>query len=302
MPNHDKPLRQHLISLLEGGHAHATFDAIIANVPASSAAKNPLAIPTPSGCFSNTCAWRNGTFSNSAATRRYLSAQWPDDYWPKTAAPPTPAAWNASIKKFRADLKAMQALVRIRRTDLFAKIPWGDGQTILREACSIADHNSHHLGQMLDVRRLLGAWPMEELHPDESDPAASPATASQGSRDHCSRATLRQSPAPASHPSHRTNLLVDAAPRQTSPPDAHASTNPSPRPTPSYAPAGNQSRSTISRILNGRSPPPPGRISIRLPARSINSAINSTPFRHRILLPAGKNPRDLQYPPTAPAP
>jgi len=52
----------------------------------------------------------------------------------------------------------MQKLVANQKTDLFAPIPWGDGQTILREALLVADHNAYHLGQMLDVRRMLGAW------------------------------------------------------------------------------------------------------------------------------------------------
>ena len=90
---------------------------------------------------------------------KYTSRKWPEEYWPKTDAPPSPAAWNASVKKFHQDLKAMQKLVKEPETDLFARIPWGDGQTILREALLLADHNAYHLGQMLDVRRLLGAWP-----------------------------------------------------------------------------------------------------------------------------------------------
>jgi hypothetical protein len=63
-----------------------------------------------------------------------------------------------SIQQFRADLKAMQALVADPKINLFAKIPWGDGQTILREALLVADHNAYHLGQLVDARRLLGAW------------------------------------------------------------------------------------------------------------------------------------------------
>ena len=74
-------------------------------------------------------------------------------------APPSAAAWIASIKKFRQDLKAMQALVKNPKTDLFAKLSWGDGQTILREALLVADHNAYHLAQLVDLRRLLGAWP-----------------------------------------------------------------------------------------------------------------------------------------------
>jgi len=63
-----------------------------------------------------------------------------------------------SVEAYGEDLKAMCALVEDEKTDLFARIPHGDGQTILREALVVADHNSYHLGQLLLLRRLLGAW------------------------------------------------------------------------------------------------------------------------------------------------
>ena len=77
--------------------------------------------------------------------RKHVSPDWPKGYWPRSEAPPTSAAWNASIKKFRQDLKAMQDLVANPKTDLYARIPWGDGQTILREALLLADHNAYHV-------------------------------------------------------------------------------------------------------------------------------------------------------------
>jgi hypothetical protein len=89
---------------------------------------------------------------------KHVSPKWPEGYWPKTPAPPTATAWTKSIQKFRADQKAMLDLVANPKTDLFAKIPWGDGQTILREALLVADHNAYHIAQLVDVRRLLGAW------------------------------------------------------------------------------------------------------------------------------------------------
>jgi hypothetical protein len=89
---------------------------------------------------------------------KYEPPKWPDDYWPKTQAPPTEAAWQNSVHSFRDDLDAMKKLVNDPKTDLLAKIPWGDGQTLLREVLLVADHNSHHLGQLIDVRRLLGIW------------------------------------------------------------------------------------------------------------------------------------------------
>jgi hypothetical protein len=99
--------------------------------------------------------WDILEFSRNA---KHKSPEWPTGYWPKTDAAPTTAAWNKSIAQFRADSKAMQALVANPKTDLFASIPWGDGQTILREALLLADHNAYHLAQLVDARRLLGAW------------------------------------------------------------------------------------------------------------------------------------------------
>ena len=89
---------------------------------------------------------------------KYKEMKFPDDYWPPTEAPPDAEAWEKSLATFRADLEEMAKLVENPSTDLFARIPWGDGQTILREALLIADHNAYHLGQIVLLRRMLGAW------------------------------------------------------------------------------------------------------------------------------------------------
>ena len=89
---------------------------------------------------------------------RHQSPKWPEGYWPKQEVPPNASAWDNSIKEFHTDLKAVEDLVTDPKTDLFARIPWGEGQTILREALLVADHNAYHLAQIVDVRRLLGAW------------------------------------------------------------------------------------------------------------------------------------------------
>jgi hypothetical protein len=93
--------------------------------------------------------------------KKHISPDWPTGYWPRTAAPPSTAAWNTSIKNFRKDLKALQDLVANPKTDLHARIPWGDGQTVLRQALLAADHTAYHLGQLVDARRALGAWSEE---------------------------------------------------------------------------------------------------------------------------------------------
>ncbi len=159
MPNHnDQSLRQHLLDLLRGGNAHATFDAAIKDLPAKLRGAKPANFPHSPWMILEHLRIAQWDILDFSRNPKYKEMKWPDDYWPKTEAPPKPAAWDKSVKEFHADLKEMQDLVSNPKTDLFAKIPWGDGQTILREALLVADHNAYHIAQLVDVRRLLGAW------------------------------------------------------------------------------------------------------------------------------------------------
>ena len=154
----DKALRKHLIDLLQGGNAHVKFDDVIENFPPEVRGQKAANLPHSAWMLlehMRIAQWDILEFSRS---RKHKSPAWPKGYWPATADPPTAAQWNASIKQFHSDLKEMEDLVANPKTDLFAKILWGNGQTILREAFLVADHNAYHLAQILDVRRLLGAW------------------------------------------------------------------------------------------------------------------------------------------------
>jgi hypothetical protein len=156
--NHDQHLRQNLLYLLGGGGAHAKFDDILEDFPPELRGTKPAQLPHSAWMLLEhlrIAQWDILEFSRNA---KHVSPEWPSGYWPKTEAPPSAAAWTKSIQQFHRDLKAMQALVENPKTDLFARIPWGDGQTILREALLVADHNAYHLGQLVDVRRLWGAW------------------------------------------------------------------------------------------------------------------------------------------------
>ncbi len=154
----DKSLRKHLIELLDGGHAHAPFDKIIADFPPRLRGERPSCLPHSAWMLLEHLRFTQWDVLDFSRNPKYVAAKWPDDYWPKNPSPPNAAAWDKGIKSVQDDLNAMKKLVSDPKTDLFAKIPWGNGQTILREALLIADHNSHHLGQFIDVRRLLGIW------------------------------------------------------------------------------------------------------------------------------------------------
>jgi DinB family protein len=154
----DKALREHLFYLLKGGGAHASFDAAIKGLPVAVRGKRPEgAEHSPWEILEHMrlAQWDILEFSRNP---KHVSPEWPGGYWPKTPAPPNSAAWSKSVKAFQADLAGMCQLVARKSTNLYAPIPHGDGQTILREALLIADHNAYHLGQMVLVRRLLGAW------------------------------------------------------------------------------------------------------------------------------------------------
>jgi hypothetical protein len=156
--NTDQALRNHLIELLDGAQAHATFDNVIADFPAKFRGTIPKGLHHSAWMLLEHMRIAQWDILDFSRNPKYKALKWPNDYWPKSPAPPSEAAWDKSVKSFRNDLDAMKKLVSDSKTDFFARIPWGDGQTILREAMLVADHNSHHLGQLIDVRRLLGIW------------------------------------------------------------------------------------------------------------------------------------------------
>jgi hypothetical protein len=156
--NPDQLLRQHLLELLDGGHAHATFEEVIKDFPAKFRGEVPKGLPHSAWMLLEHMRIAQWDILDFSRNSKYQAMKWPEDYWPKNSAPASALEWERSVHSFRDDLEAMRRLVRDPNTDLFAKIPWGEGQTVLREAMLVADHNAHHLGQMIDIRRLLGIW------------------------------------------------------------------------------------------------------------------------------------------------
>lgn len=155
----DRSLRQLLIDLLSGGNAHARFGDAVSGIPAKLRGRKPEGLPHTAWMLLEHIRIAQWDILEFSRNPKHVSPKWPEGYWPGEDAPPSATAWNASIKKCQRDVKVMEDLVRNPKTDLFAKIPWGDGQTILREALLIADHNAYHVAQLVDLRRLLGAWP-----------------------------------------------------------------------------------------------------------------------------------------------
>jgi hypothetical protein len=151
-------LRDHLLELLKGGHGHATFDKAIEGLPADLRGAKAPGLPHTVWQLVEHLRIAQWDILEFSRDKNHLSPDWPKGYWPETTSPPDDAAWEKSVESFRKDLQAMQDLVADPNTDLYAKLPWGDGQTVLREAMLVADHNAYHVAQIVSVRQVLGAW------------------------------------------------------------------------------------------------------------------------------------------------
>jgi hypothetical protein len=157
-PSHpgDKALRDHLLYLLKGGGAHISFDDAMRNWPVQLAGAKVAKFPHSAWMLLEHMRLAQWDILEFSRNSKHVSPPWPAGYWPASEMPPNEKAWTASIAAFKKDLRTMERLVADPRVDLYARIPWGDGQTILREALLVADHNSYHLGQLMMLRKSIG--------------------------------------------------------------------------------------------------------------------------------------------------
>jgi hypothetical protein len=149
------PLRKHLLALLRMEGAHLSFDEAVKGFPVKLRGAKPKGAPHTPWQLLEHLRIAQADILDFSRNPAYQEMKWPDDYWPKTEVPPDAAAWDHSVEQFRRDLKAMEKLVSDASVDLTARIPHGTGQTVLREALLVADHNAYHLGQLVFVRKML---------------------------------------------------------------------------------------------------------------------------------------------------
>jgi hypothetical protein len=152
-------LRRQLRELLDFPHAHANFEQAIRGVPPEHRGKRPPGQPHTLWRLLEhlrIAQWDILEFSRRAD---HQSPEWPAGYWPPGDAPPDDQAWERSVEAVQRDREAFAALIADEGRDLFEPFPWGQGQTLLREALLIADHNAYHVGQMVLLRQLLRIWP-----------------------------------------------------------------------------------------------------------------------------------------------
>ena len=157
--NSDKILREHLFSLLRGGNAYMPFSEAVADFP-----QKHMNTIFPNGTYSSwdllehirITQWDILDFMKNP---NYKEITWPDDYWPPKEKKATKKEWEQTIKQFQNDLEELQKIAKNPKTDLYAKIPHGTGQTILREILLVADHNAYHIGEFTIMRQAMKTWP-----------------------------------------------------------------------------------------------------------------------------------------------
>jgi uncharacterized damage-inducible protein DinB len=156
--SHDEALREQLAKVIDWNEAHADFHAAVDDFPPKLRGRVPEGLPYSAWQLLEhirLALWDILEFSRDA---RHKSPAWPEGYWPKAAEPPSADAWDKSVKAVDEHVAAMRELVSDPSRDLFVPLPHGTGQTLLREALLVADHNAYHLGQLVLLRRALGAW------------------------------------------------------------------------------------------------------------------------------------------------
>jgi hypothetical protein len=157
--SNDSALRQRLLELLRGGQAHTDFNDAVKDFPVERAGIRPPGLPHSAWELLEHLRIAQQDILRFSQSGEHVFPKWPEGYWPASPAPENAQQWNASVSAFLADLAAFEELIQNPENDLYQPFPWGDGQTLLREALLAADHNAYHLGQLVLVRRALGIWP-----------------------------------------------------------------------------------------------------------------------------------------------
>ena len=157
MPD-ETALRKQIARTLEWEDAHAGFDAAVEGLAPELRGKAPPGLPYSPWQLVEHIRRTQADILEFCQAPAYAEKEWPKDYWPEGSVPPSAKAWDDCIAAFRRDRKALAALTLEKKTDLTSPVPNGTGQTYLREVLLVADHTAYHVGELIVVRRLLGAW------------------------------------------------------------------------------------------------------------------------------------------------
>jgi uncharacterized damage-inducible protein DinB len=153
----DRSLREQLRKILDWEDAHVNLDRAIDGIPVALRGKVPRGDAHSAWQLLEHARICQHDILDFCRNPDYAEIPM-EAYWPKTVAPPSATAWTRSVAALRADRAELKRMAEDPKVDLFAKIPHGSGQTYLRELLLVADHNAYHAGQIVALRKRLGAW------------------------------------------------------------------------------------------------------------------------------------------------
>ncbi len=156
--SNDNLIRQHLVELLQKGHAHMSFSEAVVDFPQEYINTKPPNVPYTFWHLIEHLRLTQWDIIDFCQNQDYKYLKWPDNYWPEKTAKATRKIWDQSIAQFKQDLKTMIKIVKDPKTDLYAQIPWGRGQTYIGEALLVADHNAYHVGELGILRQVVRNW------------------------------------------------------------------------------------------------------------------------------------------------
>lgn len=155
--NASQPIKKELAALLQKSGAHVSFDDALKNIPFEDLGKKPNGVPYSLWQQVEHIRIAQRDILNFSVNENYKELNWPDDYWVKESAPKDEEEWNESINTIKLDLH--QFIEGLHNAgDIYAPFTHGSGQSWLREALVLFDHNSYHLGEIVALRRSLGNW------------------------------------------------------------------------------------------------------------------------------------------------
>lgn len=157
MPGDDRILRDQLLEFVRGNGAHIDLKTAVQDFPAEHYGTKPNGAPYSAWQLLEHIRFTLRDLLEFSTNPEYIEPEWPRDYWPEADAPPSKSAWNTTVRAIHEDIAAFEKLIGDPNSNLYAKIPWGNGQTLLREILLVGDHTSYHLGQLVLLKKQLEA-------------------------------------------------------------------------------------------------------------------------------------------------
>lgn len=159
MSDSEKQLREKLVKLLDGGEAHMSFNDAVSDFPTKHINDFPPNVPYTFWHLIEHIRITQWDILEFITNPNYKYIKWPDEYWPKRDKKAKKSDWEKTIKVYNSDLKKLIKIVKDPKTNLYKKIPWGEGQNILREILLVCDHSAYHIGELGILRQVTSTWP-----------------------------------------------------------------------------------------------------------------------------------------------